>query len=260
MPAPRESHADFAAAFSAGLFSGALPGAVSATTPDEAARRFAVYRNNVAHSLGRALAARYPVLERLLGEECFAALAQAFLAAHPPRSPRLFLWGQEMAAFLAAIPEFATLTYLPHVARLEWLRGEAYHAADATPLAPSALAQAASDAGALGAELHPSVRLFAAPCAAVTIWAANQPGATPSAIDATPAENALVLRDGADAVRVVPATPGDLAFVAALGRGETLLSAAQTALAQDPAHDAGAILFTLSRFGALTALTRKESP
>lgn len=260
MPAPRESHAEFAAAFSAGLFSGALPAAVSVTTPDEAALRFAVYRNTVAHGRARALAARYPVIERLLGEGCFAAVARAFLAAHPPASPQLFLWGGEMPAFLAAIPEFHALPYLPHVARLEWLRGEAYHAADAAPLAPAALAKAAADPGRIGAVLHPALRLFEAPCAAVTIWAANQPGAAPRALDAAPPERAFILRDGADAVQVIPATPADHAFVAALGRGATLLAAAQSALACDPAHEAGALLFTLTRLGALTAFCRKDTP
>ena len=65
------THAELIAEFAPALPSGVLPPGVTARDPAEAARRFAVYRNNVAHSLGRALATRFPVIERLLGAECF---------------------------------------------------------------------------------------------------------------------------------------------------------------------------------------------
>jgi hypothetical protein len=38
-------------------------------------RRFAVYRNNVAAGLANALAARFPVVKRLVGDEFFRAMA-----------------------------------------------------------------------------------------------------------------------------------------------------------------------------------------
>lgn len=44
-------HADIQSAFRAALSGGDLPAGVTATDPDEAARRYAVYRNNVAVSL-----------------------------------------------------------------------------------------------------------------------------------------------------------------------------------------------------------------
>lgn len=263
MPALRDlprDHAAFARAFHTGLFSEALPAGVTATAPEEAARRFAVYRNNVGHSLAKALAARFPVIERLVGAEYFSALARAYLAQHPPKSPQLFLWGRDFPAFLAAFPPLAAMPYLAPVARLEWLRGEAYHAADAPPLTPEALPTLAADPARARLGLHPSLRLFEAPCAAVTIWAANQPGAEAREIDATPHEAALVLRDRADTVQVLAATAGDLVFIAALGQGAPLLAAAQAALAQAPGHDAGALLLTLMRHGALTTPNFGEQP
>ena len=79
--------------------------APSATTlgrvgaPD--ARRFSVYRNNVAVGLIGALEARYPVSRRIAGEDLFRAMARAFMRAHKPRSPVMIAYGGEFPAFMA---------------------------------------------------------------------------------------------------------------------------------------------------------------
>ena len=252
------AHAELIADFRAGLASGALPRGVTARDPAEAERRFAVYRNNVAHSLGRALAARFPVIERLLGTEFFAALAREFLTAHPPASPMLFRWGEAFPGFLRDFPPLADYPYLPDVARLEWLRGEAYHAPDAIAADAANLAQAAISPATRGARLHPSVRLLQARYAAVTIWQANQPDAAPAAgLDADRPESALILRDNADQVQVLPLASGDPTFLQALMHGATLLAAAQAALHDQPGHDPGPLLTTLARAGAITAFPSK---
>lgn len=252
------AHAELIAEFRAGLASGALPQGVTARDPAETARRFAVYRNNVAYSLGRALAARFPVIERLLGAEFFAALAREFVTAHPPASPMLFCWGGAFPGFLRDFPPLAGYPYLPDVARLEWLRGEAYHAPDMPAADPASLAKAAAGPAMCGARLHPSVRILRARCAAVSIWQANQPDAPPAAeLDAGRPETALILRDGTDQVQVLPLRPGDADFVQALTGGATLLAAAETALRNAPGHDPGPLLLILARAGAITAFPSK---
>ena len=65
------------------------------------ARRFAVYRNNVAVGLIGALEARYPVSRRLAGDELFRAMARAFVRAHKPRSPVMIAYGEEFPDFVA---------------------------------------------------------------------------------------------------------------------------------------------------------------
>lgn len=251
------THAELIAEFRAGLASGVLPPGVTARDPAEAARRFAVYRNNVAHSLGRALATRFPVIERLLGAECFAAVAREFQTAHPPASPMLFQWGEAFAGFLHGFPPLADLPYLADVARLEWLRGEAYHAPDAIAATPAWLTQAAAAPASCGARLHPSARLLQARLAAVSIWRANQPGAEPGELDAGTPEDALILRDPADRVQVLLLRPGDVTFLRAAMAGATLLGAAQTALDARPDHQAGPLLLMLAEAGAFTAFPLK---
>jgi Putative DNA-binding domain len=65
------------------------------------ARRFAVYRNNVAVGLIGALEARYPVSRRLAGDDLFRAMARAFVRAHRPRSPVMIAYGGEFPEFVA---------------------------------------------------------------------------------------------------------------------------------------------------------------
>ncbi|SEM63590.1 hypothetical protein SAMN04488103_101699 [Gemmobacter aquatilis] len=245
------AHPDFITAFRQGLFNGTLPPGLTVPAPDEAERRFAVYRNNVAHSLGRALAARFPVIERLVGPEFFAAMARVYLGGDLPASPLLFQWGDGFAGFLQGFPPVAGLPYLPDVARLEFARGRAWHAADHPPAPPEALAAAAAQADTARLALHPSVALLASDFAVVSIWQANQPDALPAPIDATQTETALILRDRRDAVRVLALPPGDAAFARALQSGAPLLIAAESAAHAAPRHDPARLLLCLMQAGAL---------
>lgn len=275
-------HAEFLSQFQAALLGGALPEGVMAytvsppeidetvteytllpvqtgqrvmpCTPEAVGRRFDVYRNNVAYALSRALAARFPVVERVVGAEFFAAMAQIFLKTGLPQSPVLLEWGKEFPAFLEGFPPLSGLPWLPDVARLELARGAAYHAADAEPLSPEALMRAA---GAEDARLvlQASVTVMASRWPVVTAWAMNQPGASPAPLPADKPEAALILRDRRDAVVVEEIGLGDLAFIAGLHRGETLLQAAAEGQGAEPGHEPAGILTMLARAGVLVGLT-----
>src|ERR1700722_16795681 len=66
------------------------------------ARRFAVYRNNVAVGLIGALEARYPVSRRIAGDDLFRAMARAFVRAHRPRSAVMIAYGEQFPEFVRA--------------------------------------------------------------------------------------------------------------------------------------------------------------
>jgi Putative DNA-binding domain len=65
------------------------------------ARRFGVYRNNVAVGLIGAVEARYPVSRRIAGDDLFRAMARAFVRRHKPRSPVMIAYGEEFPDFVA---------------------------------------------------------------------------------------------------------------------------------------------------------------
>jgi hypothetical protein len=133
------------------------------------------------------------------------------------------------------------------VARIEFGRGCAFHAADAESLAPEHLAGA--DPATLHLALHASVTVLELGTPAVSIWAANQPGALPAPVPAGP-ETALILRDRAFNVPVRAIGQGDADLLEALGTGQSLAEAALRAQKAEPGHDPGPILLYLMQAGA----------
>jgi hypothetical protein len=242
------AHPDFIAGFDLALRGGDLPPGLTARDAQEVARRFDVYRNNVAVGLSQALATRFPVIRRLVGEEFFAALARLYAEADRPKSPVLAEWGAGFAGFLDRFPPLATYPYMADVARIEHARGRAFHAADLPPVDPARLATADPDRLRLG--LHPSVILLPLAHPAVSIWHRNQPGGEGLPLAAAP-ETALILRDQAFQVPVRAVAQGDAALVAALLARETLAEAAHAAQMAEPGHDPQQMLVALMRAGAI---------
>jgi hypothetical protein len=249
---PETGHPEFVARFDAALRGGALPPGLIAGDMAEVDRRFAVYRNNVAVSLTEALASRFPVIRRLVGEAFFAPLARLYAETDRPRSPVLAEWGEGFAGFLAGFPPLAGYPYLADVARIEFARGRAFHAADAPPIDPASLA--AADPGEVRLMLHPSVRLLRLAYPALSIWARNQPGGQAAPLGTGP-EIALILRDAAFQVPVRALCAGDAALLEAILAGQSLAQAAAAAQRAEHGHDPQPLLVVLMRAGVIIAAT-----
>ena len=217
--------------------------------------RFAVHRNNVTKGLADALADAFPVTAALVGAEFFAAMAREFVRAAPPASPVLIEYGGDFAGFIETFAPARELPYLADLARLERARTAAYHAADAEPLAISALAALPEDAlGGMRLRLHPSLRLVRSAFPIVAIWQAHQTDDTAAALAALTdaGECALVVRPRLTVeVRRVTAPVFD--FVSALHDGATL-GAALVALAESPSVDPSNALAELFEIGAVRAI------
>jgi hypothetical protein len=222
-------------------------------------KRFRVYRNTFFATLIDALRARYPVTERLVGEEFFNAAAALFIEAQPPSSPVLIDYGEGFSAFLGSFEPACTVPYLADVARLEWFRHRAYHAADANALQPSDLASAPPDrVSALTFEFHPSVSLIFSPYPIVSICESNAHDAETRKIGPDlPEEAALIVRSGYDTL-VVRLGEAEYAFAASLAKGATLAEAAARG-AEHPGFDLAAALANLIAAGAFCNFTFSSS-
>ena len=113
--------------FAAALLDAALPSppGLGAWNGSDAGARFAVYRNNVVHSLVNVLTDSFPVVHQLVGDEFFGAMARRYLADHPPASPLMHRYGAGLPAWIADFEPAAALPYLSDMARLEWASGPA---------------------------------------------------------------------------------------------------------------------------------------
>lgn len=248
--------AAYAASFSAGLLDPLqpTPAFVSGPGGKRADKRYDVYRNNVTVSLIEAVGAVFPAVRRITGEDFFRAMARAYVRARPPSSPLLFEYGRDFPDFIAAWDHAAPVPWLADVARLEraWL--DAYHAADAAPLAPQALAAVPAERLAdVVFVAHPAARVVRSPFAAVSIFAAHRQEGPADTINAGTPEDALVTRPGlAVTVRHLPA--GGAAFAARLLAGALFAEAASEALAEAPGFDLAANIAGLLAAGAFTSI------
>jgi hypothetical protein len=244
-------------AFAAGLIDPSCdtPSAVVGTKGKATAKRYNVYRNNVTVSLIEALAAIYPAVQRITGAVFFRAMARSHVRAAPPTSPLLFDYGRDFPAFIQQYEYARPMPWLADTARVEraWL--DAYHAADAPPLSPFALASVAPGRLAdLVFTVHPATRAVRSQFAVVTIFAANRAGAPADRIDASAPEDGLITRPEFDVV-VQRLPPGGAVFLDGLTSGRTLAEAAAAALEDSQNFDLAANIAGLIEAGAFTSLT-----
>ena len=231
----------------------APPSAVVGPNGKTARKRYNVYRNNVTVSLINALAAVFPATQRITGPDFFRAMARFHVRATPPTSPLLFEYGREFPAFIQCYEYAQSMPWLADVALIEraWL--DAYHAADAEPLEPQALASIPPERLA-GTVLtpHPATRVLRSRFPAVTIFAANRSEGPVGRVDSTEPEDALVTRPALEViVRRLP--PGGAVFLTQLIAGEPLGAAVATALAESPDFDVPANITGMLEAGAFIA-------
>jgi hypothetical protein len=209
--------------------------------------------------LVRALAARYPVVRRLIGDDSFLEVARNFVAKQPPRLPIVQHFGETFPQYLRSLGEAASFEYVADIAELEATRARAYHSADALPLDARALSFLSmarfNDCGLI---LHPSVALVASRFPIVTIWRANQTDAACGILDRWRPEAALIARPFLDVdVLLLPA--GGHAFMHALLNGWTIGAAAASARDDDPEFDLDASLTMLAKANIVVSFHRRAA-
>lgn len=206
-----------------------------------------VYRNNARVAACNALQGAFPAVCALLGKECFDGCVERYLQAHPSRCGDLHELGDALPEFLATVPEFAALAYLPDVARLEWLQRTALTAADTAEFDFTGLESVTeTEFGNLRFRPAPATRLLQSDWPVYGIWRVARAAEEGAEGGAPPAmehgECALVYRDREDSVRTECVSAGVFRLLSALRDGMCFKEAAEQAWEVDQELDVAACL------------------
>lgn len=141
-------------------------------------QRLHIYRNNYVISLSDVLAAGYPLLRAVIGEECFSALARHYVMHHLLTCADVSAYGAGLDSSIAALPHIEqAVPYAADLAHFEWqldVVQQSYATAprpDCQPLTRLATLSAAQQAQ-VRLQLSPWVSLFSAPYALFDLRAA----------------------------------------------------------------------------------------
>lgn len=183
-----------------------------------------VYRNTIAKGCVDALAANFPTVLSMVGEDWFRAAAALFAREAPPTHAALLDYGEDFPSWLGRFPPAQDTPYLVGVAHLDRLRTESLFAAEAPVLTADALAALPPEALAeTRLRLHPSVRFAAFDAGLPSLWAAAREGREDLELSETP-EALLFIRASH---RVIG--EAETEFLRACRDGQTLTQAAERA-------------------------------
>jgi len=170
-----------------------MPPGTSANPSEHTLQRLGIYRNNVLYSLSQAMAAQFPIVKKLVGDNFFFALARDYIREQPPHEPSLTFYGDTFPAFIAEHEHCQVLPYLPDVATLEWQCQKTLHAADAPVLTTEQLSTIdPSQLGELTLSLQPGATLMCSDWPIDRIWRENL-GEEANTIDLNVEKNAGLL-------------------------------------------------------------------
>ncbi|MDB6086416.1 MAG: hypothetical protein JWN43_4297 [Gammaproteobacteria bacterium] len=139
--------------------------------PLPAADRMRIYGNAYKVRLLDALHDTYASLHRVLGDDVFMALGEAFIDARPSVHRSIRWYGRELAEFMTCREPYSDQPILAEIAAFEWMLSEVFDAADAVPLDRSALLAVDPSAWSeLRFEFHPSLRRMSLAWNTVAVW------------------------------------------------------------------------------------------
>ncbi|MFC1674205.1 putative DNA-binding domain-containing protein [Pseudomonadota bacterium] len=218
------------------------------------AARLSVYRNNTTILLSDALAANFPTVAALVGEEFFFAMAKLFVRTHPPTNPCLFAYGAGFAGFIEAFAPARELPYLADVARLDFALNESRHAPEAPSLDPVRLKVIGDDAyDVLGFTAHPATRRVSSEYPIHAIWALHwDDGAPQQGVDLGQGGDDVLITYIKDDARPQPLTHGAGDLYTLLTEGARLGEAVDAVQQTVATFDAGTALSQLLTLGAFS--------
>ncbi len=155
---------------------------------------FGVYRHAYVARLVEILGNDYEQLHAYLGDEGFAKLATAYVAAHPSDRRNARWYGRHLPGFAKETPPFAAHPEVSEIAALEKALDDAFDGPDATPLTIADLAATPpEDWPRLTLEPHPTAIRLTFTSNAADIWSALKDETQPPAPAHLPEPQAIIV-------------------------------------------------------------------
>ena len=221
--------------------------------------RFNIYRNNFYVAVINVLKERFPVTERIVGEDFFKATAREFVERTPPKGQSNLSYGCTFPEFLQSFPPVSDLPYLADVARLEWARFEAAISEDQ----PTVTSQDFSGinpahAALVKLNLHTSTHVLTSDFPVYDIWRTNHEDDEVQSLRDSAGSQAVLIARSHKGIEVHQIPVAGVRFMEALTSGSTLGQAFERMSNQLSPNDMSEILALLLATGAVTGLSLPE--
>lgn len=167
------------------------------------------YQLNARATAQRVIAAHFPTLQAMLGEDALQSLAVRLWQESPPRTGDLGEWGEALPELIARHPALQAWPWLTHCARLEWARQRCERAADAQLETASLHLLAEAEPEQLYMALKPCLQLVDASWPVLALWQAHQ-----GPVDTHEEAARLALQDASAQAVVVWRNPAQLQMAA----------------------------------------------
>jgi hypothetical protein len=216
--------------------------------------RVRVYVNNVRLGFRAALAAAFPIILKLGGDDWFTSIAWRYQQTHPCRCGDLQYAGDRFAAYLLADLGDGEYRWFADVARLEWAYQESLVAREDAPLDPASLhAVDEEHFAALNFQPRATVRLVRAETPLLALWRSQQ-DTDPQPVDLTAGSSHVLLIRRADHVELRELPEATWCLLEVFGRGATLGGAADDLLRRHADFDLQSALRSLVQLQVFTAI------
>lgn len=221
--------------------------------------RFNIYRNNFYVAVINVLNERFPVTERIVGEDFFKATAREFVKGAPPLGQSNLSYGRNFPRFLETFPPVADLPYLADVARLEWARFEAAISVDHPTVSSRDFHDVdPSHAARVSLRLHPSLRTLQSDYPVYDIWRTNHEDDEVHPLHGVSGPQAVLIARSALGIEVHKIPVAAIALIRALNDGHSLGEAYERVIDQLSQNEFSQTLAVLLATGGVSSLKVPE--
>lgn len=201
--------------------------------------RLSIYHDNTQITLRNNLERKYKTVANIVDSRFFSYTASEFIKMYKPVTANLNDYGIEMPEFLANFEKTQHISYLPEMARLEWLRHVAQFMPDGEEINPFELNKVPKELySKILFTVQPSAVFMESKFPIDNIWQVSQPnykGEVRVDMQSGPVYM-LVVRPHQN-VEMFSLSKGDYVFLQAIQKGALLYAAYEEASKQDPNFD-----------------------